>query len=170
MAAALGAGKHVQKMAKEYRLQKQGGSMHFIVLDVATVTKLTRNGNKRAICTLNGTERFHCAIMPGKQGSHYVNVGQRICRKLGVKEGDVVTATFEVDTSEHQFEMPEELAEVLDSDPEAKSIFDGLTPGNRRSLIYLVGLVKSADKKIERALKIATQIKSGITSPRTILK
>jgi uncharacterized protein YdeI (YjbR/CyaY-like superfamily) len=66
--------------------------------------------------------------------------------------------------------MPEELKEVLDTDDEANKIFHTLTAGNQRGLIYLLSLVKSSDKKIERALKIAERIKLGITSPRLILK
>jgi uncharacterized protein YdeI (YjbR/CyaY-like superfamily) len=58
----------------------------------------------------------------------------------------------------------------LDTDDEANKIFHALTAGNQRGLIYLLSLVKSSDKKIERALKIAERIKQGITSPRLILK
>jgi uncharacterized protein YdeI (YjbR/CyaY-like superfamily) len=157
-------------MTKDYQLERFDSGMHFIMLDSETVTSLTKNNNKRAICTLNGTERFHCTVMPKKEGGHFINIGLTICKKLKIKEGSTVTAHFEIDTSEYQFEMPEELAEVLNSDIEAGEIFHNLTEGNQRGLIYLVGQVKSSDKKIERSLKIAQQIKNGITSPRQILK
>jgi uncharacterized protein YdeI (YjbR/CyaY-like superfamily) len=60
--------------------------------------------------------------------------------------------------------------EVLASDPEADRVFHSLTEGNQRGLMYLVTQVKSSDKRIDRALKIADKIKQGITSPRVILK
>jgi hypothetical protein len=157
-------------MTKEYKLERFDSGMHFIMLDNETVASLTQNDNKRAICTLNKIESFHCAVMPKKEGGHFINIGLTICKKLNIKEGSIVTATFEIDTTQYQFEMPEELAEVLNSDTEASEIFHNLTEGNQRGLIYLVGQVKSSDKKIERALKIAQQIKNGITSPRQILK
>jgi hypothetical protein len=156
-------------MVKEFYLEKFDG-MHFIILDEETIANLTKNGNKRAICKLNETESFHCAIMPKKEGGYFINIGSVICKKLKVKKGSVVTASFQIDESEYQFEMPEELAEVLNTDFEANEIFHNLTEGNQRSLMYLVGQVKSSDKKIQRALKIAEQIKKGITSPKQILK
>jgi uncharacterized protein YdeI (YjbR/CyaY-like superfamily) len=62
------------------------------------------------------------------------------------------------------------LSEVLDTDPKANEVFHSLTEGNQRGLMYLVTQVKSSEKRIERALKIAEKIKAGITSPRNILK
>lgn len=158
------------KMIKEDQLEKFDSGMHFIMLHKSTVRSLTKNGNKRAICTLNETESFHCAIMSKKEGGHFINIGLTICKKLKLKKGATVTASFQINTSPYQFEMPEELAEVLDTDSKANEIFHGLTEGNQRGLIYLVGQVKSSDKKIERALKIAKQLKNGIVSPRVILK
>ncbi len=144
--------------------------MHFLMLDKKTVLELTKNDNKRAICRLNDKIEFHCAIMPKKEGGHFVNIGLTICKKLKIKEGSKVSATFSVDKTAYQFEMPEELKEVLNTDQEADQIFHSLTEGNQRGLIYLVGQVKSSDKKIERALKIVERLKNGVTSPRVILK
>ncbi len=66
--------------------------------------------------------------------------------------------------------MPEELAEVLRTDPEAEVVFNRLTPGNKRGLMALVNMVKSVDKKIERALLIAEKIRRGVHSPQQIMK
>ena len=53
---------------------------------------------------------------------------------------------YTIEKSANGIQKPEELKEVLDTDPEADSIFNGLTEGNHRSLIYLVTQVKSSDK------------------------
>lgn len=157
-------------MAKEYVLQRFDNSMHFIMLDATSISSLTKNGNKRVICTLNNAEEFHCALMPKKEGGNFINISTVICKKLKIKVGSTITAAFKVDKTDYQFEMPEEFKEVLDTDSAANKIFHSLTAGNQRGLIYLLSLVKSSDKKIERALKIAEGIKQGITSPRLILK
>ena len=157
-------------MAKEYILEKFAGGMHYIMLDNKTVASFTKNANKRVICKLNNLVEFHCAIMQKKEGGHFINIGLTICKKLNIKQGSKVTAIFTTDNSEYQFAMPEELQEVLHSDPQANAIFQSLTKGNQRGLIYLVAQVKSSDKKIERALKIAEKMKQGVTSVRVILK
>jgi Bacteriocin-protection, YdeI or OmpD-Associated/Domain of unknown function (DUF1905) len=151
-------------------LKKFDAGMHYILLDIKTVSALTKNNNKRAICKLNNQLEFHCAVMPKKGGGYFVNIGLTICKKLKLKEGSIISATFLVDETAYQFDMPEELKEVLDTDEEANIIFHSLTEGNQRGLIYLVAQVKSTDKKIGRALKIVERIKNGITSARVILK
>jgi hypothetical protein len=157
-------------MEIDYILEKFSSGMHYIMVDKSIVEAFKKNGDKRALCKLNNQIEFHCAFMPKKEGGHYVNIGATICKKLKIKEGSTVTATFMADKTEYQFEMPEELIEVLNLDSEANTIFHSLTEGNQRGLIYLVTQVKSSDKRIERALKIADKLKNGITSPRTILK
>ncbi len=144
--------------------------MHFIMLDAKLIAKLTKDSNKRVICTINKTEKLHCAIMPKKDDGHFIMISTSICKKLKLKVGMEIEASFVIDKTEYQFDMPEELKEVLDTDEEANKKFHSITPGNQRGLIYLLSLVKNSDKKIERALKIAERIKQGITSPRLILK
>jgi hypothetical protein len=157
-------------MAREFVIERFDNGMHYIMLDKKTVSALTKNNNKRAICNLNNQLEFHCALMPRKEGGHFIIIGMTICKKLKLKAGTKVTAAFSIDTTEYQFEMPEEFREVLETDPEANEIFHSLTDGNKRGLIYLVAQVKSSDKKIERSLRITQRLKSGITSPRVILK
>jgi hypothetical protein len=160
----------VLNMEQYYSLEKFSSGMHYIIVDADTVNSLASGGSKRAICWLNDQARFHCALMPKAEGGHFINIGSKICKQLDIREGSTVRARFEPDTSVYQFEMPEELKEVLATDPDAYIIFHGLTEGNQRGLIYLVSQVKSSDKRIERAIKIAERIKNGITSPRIILK
>jgi uncharacterized protein YdeI (YjbR/CyaY-like superfamily) len=155
--------------AKQYTIIKSGG-MHQLQLDAATVTKMTRNGNKRVICVINQQLTLHAAIQRTKEGIHYIMVGAKYLKQLKWKTGQTVKALIAVDTSELQFHIPEEFAEVMATDPEAQALFNSLTDGNKRGLIALVNMLKSTDKKIERALLIAEKLKAGIRSPAAMLK
>lgn len=157
-------------MKDTFTLKKFEMGMHYIILDNSVANKFLQNGNKRILCKLNDEIEIHCAIMPSKDGNYYINIGLKYCKQLNIEEGSKVKAVFSPDDSEFQFEMPEELQAVLDTDPEAQNIFNLLTKGKQRSLIYLITLVKSSDKKIERALLITKKLKEGITSPKIILK
>jgi hypothetical protein len=151
-------------------LEKFSNGMRYIMLDKKTIAAITKGGNKRAICKLNEAVEFHCALMPKKEGGYFVIIGSTVCKKLKLKEGSKISATFIIDKTDYQFDMPEELKEVLNSDKEGNKLFHALTEGNQRGLIYLVTQIKSVDKRIERALKIMERIKNGTTSPRLILK
>lgn len=153
-----------------YTIEHSGGHMHYIALGDKTVKQLTSGNNKRVICTLNKTVTLHAAIMRTKEGVHYIMIASKYLKKLKLQTGSVVDAVIQKDTTELQFDVPEEFTEVLATDPEAEKIFASLTDGNKRGLIALVNMVKSTDKKIERALRIAEKLKSGIKSPQLMMK
>jgi hypothetical protein len=144
--------------------------MHYIQVDGASAKKILKGGNKRLVCTINGDTRIHSALMGNAEKGYHIVLGAKTLKSLALRLGSIVEASFEVDESEFQFDMPEEMREVMETDPEAQGIFQNLTPGNQRSLISLVKQVKSTEKRIERALKIAMRLKSGVTSAREILR
>lgn len=81
-----------------------------------------------------------------------------------------VQIDFKKDHTTYQFEDVEEWNEVMNTDPEVEIIFNQLTPGNKRSILFLIQQVKSSDKRIQRSLKIAENLKKGIHSPKLLLK
>ncbi len=152
-----------------YLLEKSDNGTHFIVLDPNLSEGFLAAGHKRLIATI-GAISFHCALLPMKGRGHFVYVAAAVRNQLGLTAGNHIDVGFRPDDTPYQFDMPEELREVLHTDPSAQAVFEGLTDGNKRGLIHLVTLVKSPDKRIERALKIADKLKRGVTSPRLVLK
>jgi Bacteriocin-protection, YdeI or OmpD-Associated/Domain of unknown function (DUF1905) len=150
-------------------LEKFTNSTYFVSVPTNVVTTFLEKGTRRAICIINGQVEWHCAFMPKKEGGYFVTIGSKICKQLNLKLGDDISLNFKEDTTDYQFDMPEEFSEVLYQDADAFSIFEDLTDGNKRGLIYLVTAVKSSDKRIKRALKIVEKLKLGITSPRKVL-
>ncbi len=151
------------------KIEKFANGMHyFLVPDDTGISKL--KPDRRILCTLNAQVTFHCSLMPKKEGSFFIYVNKKTLKKLNLANGDQITFELRKDNSEFQFDFPEELQEVLRTDADTHKVFDSLTQGNKRSLLYLVTNVKSTSKKIERSLKIAEKLKQGITSPKLILK
>ncbi|MGB8192478.1 MAG: YdeI/OmpD-associated family protein [Chitinophagaceae bacterium] len=159
----------MKKVAKNLAIEKLSNGMHFLMVPDSIANSFTKAGHKRVICTINDCS-FHVALMPRKEGGYIIVLGQAKMKQLQLKADALVKAVFEPDESDYQFEMPEELSEVLKSDPVAHDVFHSLTKGNQRSLIYLVVQVKSADKRIERSLTIAEKIKHGVTNAMRVLK
>jgi alpha-L-arabinofuranosidase len=153
----------------DYTLENILGYALTITLDDDIVEILTKNNNKRVVCTLNDTVTIHCALIRNK-GEYYIMISKAVCKQLGVKLGDTVQAKIEVDTSEYQFSMPDELDTVLQLDDLARNVFESLTKGKQRSLMHLVSIPKSQNKRIERALLVAEKLKQGITSAQEMMK
>ncbi len=148
----------------------QSGGMHFISISASMAEKFIKKGIKRCICTLNGKSSLHVALQSRKEEGYIIYISKRVMKELNLKKGLTVQMELREDESTFQFEEAEEWNEVLATDPEAKKIFSELTPGNQRSILYLITRVKSSDKRIERSLHIAEQLKKGIHSAARLMK
>jgi hypothetical protein len=147
-----------------------GAGMHYLAIPSKTAATLRGKGVKRVLCRINDSLDLHAALMQTRDGLQYIMVGKRVLVQLKLKAGMQVSIDLKEDDTMLQFDIPEEFSAVMETDPEAREIFDALTDGRKRGLIQLVHMVKSSDKKIERALKTAEKIKYGITSPQQIMK
>lgn len=115
--------------------------------------------DRRVVCRLNGQLTFQCALMPKGDGTYFVMVNKSNRSKLGLKMGSKVQVSLKKDDSEYGLPMPEEMAEVLASDPKGDELFHALTPGKQRNLLYIVGKVKSSDLRIRKALVVVEHLK-----------
>lgn len=114
--------------------------------------------NRRVICTFNQKEIKHCALMPSPEGP-FIMADQQLRKKLGIQEGDEVIVEIRKDESEYGMPVPEEFEACLEMDPEADSIFKKLSNGKQRTLIHLVGKIKSSEIKVRRTLAILDHLK-----------
>jgi hypothetical protein len=126
-------------------------------------------GQKRVICAID-KNYVHSALTPVKGTGHIIMLGKNARKKLEVFAGSTYEITLLKDESEHQMEMPEVWLEVIESDHEAAEAFQKLTPGKKRSILHMVGSAKRMETQINRALKIAENIKMGVTNPRDFMK
>jgi bifunctional DNA-binding transcriptional regulator/antitoxin component of YhaV-PrlF toxin-antitoxin module len=133
---------------------------HFLV-PKQKVSSLIDKNNKRVVCTLNSVHTFQCALMPHGDGDYFINVNKSIRDKLDLKEGDKVSIELESDTSEFGLPMPEELSELLKMDDEGNAIFNQLTKGKQRTLLYLIAKPKNVDLRIRRALCVVNHLKEN---------
>ncbi|MEZ4688388.1 MAG: DUF1905 domain-containing protein [Bacteroidia bacterium] len=124
---------------------------HFLVPDEAAEPFQDMKA-KRVICTLNGSERFHCALMPDGNGGYFINLNKELRAALDLELGDEVSFCLERDESKYGMPMPEELEELLRQDEEFDHYFHALTPGKQRNLIYIAAKPKSSDTRLRKAL------------------
>jgi bifunctional DNA-binding transcriptional regulator/antitoxin component of YhaV-PrlF toxin-antitoxin module len=116
---------------------------------------------RRVVCTINGGEGFHCALMPSGSGEYIISVNKKKRDELGIRIGDIITVELERDESKYGLPMPEEFREVLAQDPEGDRLFHALTPGKQRSLLYQANQKKDLDLRIHRALAIIEHLKEN---------
>lgn len=62
---------------------------------------------------------------------------------------------------EYELELPEELVEALESDPELAQAFAQLTPGRQRSYVFALNSAKTSATKVSRIIKYRDKILAG---------
>lgn len=125
-----------------------------VVVDDDVVQDIKAQKIKRLLCTLNNKETLHCALLSMGNGTYFVMVNAGLRKKLKLTVGSVLTVKLEEDKSKYGMPMPEEMAEILAQDPEVDKLFHSLTPGKQRSLLYQIGLPKTTNSRIKKAVLI----------------
>jgi hypothetical protein len=112
---------------------------------------------------------FHGAIQK-RNGNHYMMFGKRYQKELDVFPNDYFQLQFFEDTSKYGVDLPEEFEAVMFSDHQAFKIFESLTDGRKRGLIYAIARYKNQQTRIDKTLLLCENLKRGIRDPREMLK
>jgi len=112
---------------------------------------------------------FHAALKM-YEGKYMISFGKRYQKPLGVSLNDYFQLQIAEDDSKYGVEVPEEFSAVFDSDPQASEIFEALTDGKKRSLIYQVLRFRNSQTRIDKSIIISENLKLGITDPKELLK
>jgi hypothetical protein len=141
-------------------LQRTDGELwqFFIPAEAAVVSGVRSVAEGRVICTVNGAERFHAALLPDGNGDFIILLNKDRRKRLGADAGDTMQVHLIPDLSEYGLPMSDELREVLAQYPEADRLFHALTPGKMRTLIHWAGNVKNPDIRVRRSIVMAEHL------------
>jgi hypothetical protein len=123
--------------------------------------QLVGDGERRVVCTLNNATEYQCAMIPHGNGSLVITVNKKLRDTLGLSFGSEVNVTLRKDTSTYGLPLPEELQVLFQQDAEGRRLFHGLTRGRQRTLLYIIGSVKSTEKRIARAIAVIEHLKGN---------
>lgn len=119
----------------------------------------------------NKSINFYAAFVRDKNTDDYrIMFGKRLQKELGVLQNDYFSIQLCEDTSKYGVDVPEELEEVFKLDVESFKIFETLTIGKQRSIIYAIARFKTSQTRIDKALIACENLKKGVLNPYTILK
>jgi len=150
-------------------LEKTTNGYHFIVIPEDIAPQVITQESKRIRCVLNDETVMHCQLNFSPDIGYKVNISKRQFKTLGLVAGSEVQVQVAHDDSPYQAPMPEELQEVLDTDPEGFQRFEALSPGKQRSIIFRVAAGKSIDTRINRSLKVMEKLKMGFTDLKQLM-
>lgn len=134
---------------------------YHILIPADVHKKLSKDGIKRVLCTVNDYEYFHAGLMPKGDGDYFIMLSKKRMKEFQLELGMQVKITLEKDTSKYGMKMPPEFDEVLGTDEEGMEWFENLTDGKKRNLIHMIAMVKSPDIRITKSLIILDHLKAN---------
>ncbi|MEZ4792456.1 MAG: YdeI/OmpD-associated family protein [Gelidibacter sp.] len=140
--------------------------------DVGDPFAKTKQNRVKVKATFNENNiEFYAALKKDKTNDCYLMMfGKRYQKELGVFQNDYFEMQLFEDTSKYGVDMPEELDAVFLSDFDAYQIFESLTAGKKRSIIYGITFYKNSQTRIDKALILCENLKRGVTNPMELLK
>jgi hypothetical protein len=125
----------------------------------AVVTALGGSKRPAVVVTLDGyTYRSTVAPMGGEW---WVGVNSDHREASGLRAGQEVEVTLELDTAPRELEVPPELAAALAGDPVAQDFFDGLSYSNKRVFTLSVEGTTNPETKARRVDKALALMREG---------
>jgi hypothetical protein len=116
-------------------------------------------GQVRVKGTINGYP-YRSTALPRGDGSHYLVVGKSIRDQIKATQGDTVKVMLELDVEERRVDVPEDLAQALESLPLAKDVFNQLSYSHKKEYVNWVLSARQAEtrqRRIEKALMLLAQ-------------
>jgi hypothetical protein len=123
------------------------------------VEALGGGGHPKVVATLNDyTYRTSVARMGD---GYWFGLAAARGAESGLKAGDEVQVTLELDTAPREVEVPDELAAALAADPAAKAFFDGLSYSNKRVFTESVAGTQNPETRARRVEKAIALMREG---------
>ena len=124
----------------------------FIVIPSPLLASWKLLGTTALEGTLNGVSLGRRSVKPWDAERWFLEIPEPLCRQAGVDTGDTVRLVLSVAPEE----MPGELTEILESDPEAMTRWWRMTASQQRMLREDVLAAKTAATRRKRALRVLT--------------
>ena len=146
--------------------------MHVVSIPEEVAQPFVSKGHKRVKVVASFQTKsieFHAALQK-REGVYYMIFGKNNQKALGIYPNDYFTMQLFEDTSKYGVEVPEEFEAVLCSDYDAHQIFEGLTNGKKRGIIYMISRYKTSQTRIDKSLLLCENLKRGVRDNKDLLK
>ncbi|MEO1214728.1 MAG: DUF1905 domain-containing protein [Bacteroidota bacterium] len=137
---------------KVRQLEKRKGGYYFLEIDKESVDQFEKKRATRLVCTIHDELSYSCGLNHLGDGNFFIILSNKNLKKLGLELGDYISFYIEEDPNPLGVAIPEVLEVLLVQDPDAKKIFEAITDGKKRSLIYSIARVKDIDKQVHNIM------------------
>lgn len=137
----------------------QTGNNTGIIVPEEIIAQLGAGKKPAVSVTINNfTYRNTIGSMGGK---FMISVSADIRSKAGVKGGDKVTVTLELDDKPREVELPEDFKAALSKNKKAEACFNTLSYSNKQKYVLPIGQAKTDETRQRRIEKVVADLGEG---------
>lgn len=128
-------------------------------------------GHKRVLLNARSGDtalKIHVALRK-IQGAYRLYFGKSHQKTLGIFPSDDFEVQIMEDTSKYGVDVPEALQAVMDSDPEGSQLFESLSDGKKRSIIYMIRRIRREQTQVDKSLLIFENLKRGFREHKDLI-
>jgi hypothetical protein len=119
-------------------------------------------GKRPAVVVTIGDFTYRTTV--GSMGGVYkIPVSADNRKQAGIAAGDEVDVDIELDTAPREVEVPDDLAQALNGEADAKRFFEGLTASQKRAYVTWVESAKKAETRERRVTEAVEMLREGRT-------
>jgi hypothetical protein len=130
------------------QLEKIKGGYYYLKIEAEIINQFEKKRHTRMICHLDKKISFRCGLNHLGDGNFFIIVSGKNLEQLNKKLGNTIHFKIEEDPDQLGVEIPEVLIALLEQDEALKMIYDKITDGKKRSLIYSISKTKNIDKQV----------------------
>jgi hypothetical protein len=140
-------------------LQGGGDTTGFEIPD-EVVTALGQGKRPKVTVTINGGFSYPntVAVMGGK---YMIGISKERRALAGVKGGETIEVTLELDTAPRTVDVPEDLQKALAKDKAAKTYFEALSYSNKSRHVIAINDAKTPETRARRIEKSVALFREG---------
>jgi hypothetical protein len=113
----------------------------------------------KVLATFDGLEYRGSLVRMG--GCYMLGMTQEIRKKIGKDFGDTIDVTIEKDEEERNVDVPSDLQEAMNNNPEAQKTYDKLSYTGKREYVLWITDAKRAETRADRIEKSIAKLSEG---------
>jgi len=134
------------------QLEKRKGGYFYLTIDNSTVDQFNKKRFVRLKCEIDDKISYSCGLNHLGDGNFFIIVATKYLKQLKKGLGETVRFRIYEDPNPLGVEEPEVLKALIEQDSNAKSAYNQLTDGKKRSLIYMIRGTKNIDSQVSKTL------------------
>jgi hypothetical protein len=130
------------------QLEKIKGGYFYLMIESNIINQFERKRHTRLVCHLDNKISYQCGLNHLGNGHFFIIIAGKLLEQLGKKVGSSIEFKIEEDPNPLGIATPEVLTILLIQDEDLRKIYDKITDGKKRALIFSILKIKDIDKQL----------------------